>query len=116
MQGPQHLLADIQCKMGLSDPLNIQAFILALAKTASLTIRHLQIQEFANGSKFGPGITGIAILSESHIALHTTPERHYLNLDVFSCKELNAEAIWLLLGQYFGVERVDRWDVLRRHE
>lgn len=31
------------------------------------------------------GITGIVIVSESHLTLHTWPERKYVNLDVFFC-------------------------------
>jgi S-adenosylmethionine decarboxylase len=34
----------------------------------------------------GPGgVTGMALLSESHAAFHSYPEHHYLALDVFSC-------------------------------
>jgi S-adenosylmethionine decarboxylase len=33
----------------------------------------------------GGGVTGVLLLSESHIALHTYPEHGYLALDIFSC-------------------------------
>lgn len=33
----------------------------------------------------GGGVTGFLLLSESHIALHTYPERGFMALDVFSC-------------------------------
>ena len=37
------------------------------------------------------GITGFVLIAESHISIHTFPERGYVNVDVFSCKEFNAE-------------------------
>src|SRR4030043_566320 len=38
--------------------------------------------------KFEPqGITGYALLSTSHIAIHTWPEFNYASIDVFACDE-----------------------------
>lgn len=38
--------------------------------------------------KFNPrGITGVVLLAESHIALHTWPEFNYLAIDIFTCGE-----------------------------
>lgn len=36
--------------------------------------------------KFSPqGITGVVLLAESHIALHTWPEFEYTSVDIFTC-------------------------------
>jgi S-adenosylmethionine decarboxylase len=46
--------------------------------------------------KFSPhGITGIAVVAESHFAIHTWPEYGYCAVDIFTCGELidNALAI-----------------------
>lgn len=40
----------------------------------------------------GGGVTGVILLAESHIALHTYPERGFLALDVFSCGEADPQA------------------------
>ena len=38
---------------------------------------------------FSPmGISGYAIISESHISIHTWPEYQYAAVDVFSCKKI----------------------------
>ncbi|MEK7108793.1 MAG: S-adenosylmethionine decarboxylase [Patescibacteria group bacterium] len=40
----------------------------------------------AKGASAGEGgITGVVIVSESHLTIHTWPEKHYVNLDVFFC-------------------------------
>ena len=43
--------------------------------------------------RFGPGrgVTGVALLAESHITVHTWPERGYAAFDVFMCGGCNAE-------------------------
>ncbi len=33
------------------------------------------------------GISGIVLIAESHIAIHTFPEKGFFTLDIFSCKE-----------------------------
>lgn len=39
-----------------------------------------------NMHKFSPqGVTGVAVLAESHISIHTWPEYGYAALDVFTC-------------------------------
>ena len=37
------------------------------------------------------GISGFVFIAESHISAHTFVERRYVNVDVFSCKDFNAE-------------------------
>ena len=39
---------------------------------------------------YGPGgedgVTGVVIIAESHIAIHTFPKKRFLSVDIFSCK------------------------------
>jgi len=37
------------------------------------------------------GVSGFVLIAESHISIHTFPERSYINIDIFSCKEFDAE-------------------------
>lgn len=37
------------------------------------------------------GVTGFVIIAESHIAVHTFPDHGYVWVDVFSCKEFEAQ-------------------------
>lgn len=38
------------------------------------------------------GVSGFVIIAESHIAIHTFPERGYVWLDIFSCKAFEADS------------------------
>lgn len=37
------------------------------------------------------GLSGVVLIAESHISIHTFPEKEYLSLDIFSCKAFDTE-------------------------
>lgn len=37
------------------------------------------------------GVSGLVFIAESHISIHTFVERCYVNIDIFSCKDFDAE-------------------------
>ena len=37
------------------------------------------------------GVSGFVLIAESHIAIHTFPDRGYVWVDVFSCKEFDGD-------------------------
>ena len=45
-----------------------------------------------HGFGSGAGVTGVALLAESHITVHTWPERGYAAFDVFMCGACDPEA------------------------
>ena len=59
------------------------------------------------------GVSGFVLIAESHISIHTFPERGYVNVDIFSCKEFDADAALQELRGRFGLESVKTW-VLER--
>lgn len=58
--------------------------------------------------KFSPrGITGVILLAESHIALHSWPELDYLAIDIFTCgQKAKAEKALEYLKTRFKPKRV----------
>ena len=42
-------------------------------------------EKYHNFSPFG--LTGVAVITESHISIHTWPEHRYVAIDVFSCDD-----------------------------
>jgi len=59
------------------------------------------------------GITGFVVIAESHISIHTYPEKEFLAMDVFSCREFNAEKAIQFIKQAFNVKRMDL-NILKR--
>ena len=47
------------------------------------------------------GLSGIVIIAESHISIHTFPAKGYLSVDVFSCKPFDIEEATQYLVEYF---------------
>ncbi|MEM3167027.1 MAG: S-adenosylmethionine decarboxylase, partial [Candidatus Anstonellales archaeon] len=37
------------------------------------------------------GISGIVLIAESHISVHTFPEKNFVSVDIFSCKDFDIE-------------------------
>ena len=51
------------------------------------------------------GISGFVFIAESHISIHTFAEHRYVNIDVFSCKDFNAEQVIKDLKDKFQLTR-----------
>ncbi len=53
------------------------------------------------------GVSGFVLIAESHISVHTFPERKYLNVDIFSCKPFDADESAELVKRRFGLRRIE---------
>jgi S-adenosylmethionine decarboxylase len=49
------------------------------------------------------GVTGVVIIAESHISIHTFAEHKRFHLDVFSCKPFDVDMVRERIGDLFGV-------------
>ena len=57
---------------------------------------------------FSPyGVSGVVILEESHLAVHTWPEHGYVAIDFFSCGDLDCNAAISNLSNRFGAEKTE---------
>ena len=63
------------------------------------------------------GVSGFVFIAESHISIHTFAERCYVNIDVFSCKDFDAEQTVKYFKDKFQLTRLAtrlinrEWDV-----
>ena len=48
------------------------------------------------------GISGVVLLAESHISIHTFPENNHVFIDIFTGKEFNTDSASEHLVNYFG--------------
>lgn len=63
----------------LTDPWFVENALTNAAYAASANIVH------KNFYSFGTGLSGVILLSESHISIHTWPEEFYAAIDIFMC-------------------------------
>ena len=58
---------------------------------------------------FSPlGVSGVVIIMESHLTIHTWPEYGYAAVDIFTCGVLDMEAGVEWLSQELKAEKVER--------
>jgi S-adenosylmethionine decarboxylase len=53
------------------------------------------------------GLSGFVLIAESHISIHTFPEKNFVSVDIFSCKTFDLEFAEAYLKQAFGMEKVE---------
>lgn len=53
------------------------------------------------------GVSGVVLIAESHISIHTFPEKGYINIDVFSCKYFDPELAVDHMKDVFGISHVN---------
>ena len=51
------------------------------------------------------GISGFVLIAESHISIHTFPEKNYFSLDIFSCKNFDSEQAISYVSNLFATEK-----------
>ncbi len=59
------------------------------------------------------GVSGLVVIAESHIAIHTFPELDYFTMDIFSCKNFDHERAIAYIKEAFDVREMDRMLVQR---
>jgi len=59
------------------------------------------------------GVSGFVLIAESHISVHTFPDRGYINIDIFSCKEFDADSSLQDVKRTFCLDEVRVWTMDR---
>lgn len=97
-----HLIIDLWGATNLDDPGHIDAVLRDAAIATGATILHGHFHHFSpNG-----GVSGVLVLAESHVSIHTWPERDYAALDIFVCGDCDPYKAIEHLKRGFLPERV----------
>ncbi len=75
----------------LNDPTQVEDIMVTAALKAGAEVREVTFHRFSP-----QGVSGVVVISESHLAIHTWPEYGYAAVDVFTCGD-----------------RVDPWDAVQ---
>lgn len=76
-----HLLLDLWGASNLTDPEGVESALCDAARASGATILHAHMHQFGEGG----GVSGVVVLAESHISIHTWPERSFAAVDIFMC-------------------------------
>ncbi|MBO4228575.1 adenosylmethionine decarboxylase [Bradyrhizobium neotropicale] len=101
--GATHLLIELWGAKNLDDPAIAEDAMRKAIRAANATLLHLHVHEFCPGH----GISAIALLAESHMTLHTWPERSYAAVDVFVCGSNDPASAVPVLVEAFQPEQSD---------
>jgi S-adenosylmethionine decarboxylase len=92
-----HLLVDFWECRGLRDAEGIERVLREAATACGATVLNVMLHTFGEGG----GITGVALLAESHISIHTWPETRYAAIDLFMCGCCDPRAALPVLEAWF---------------
>ena len=97
-----HLIIDLWDGEHLDDIGVIELALRRAVQAAGATLLHLHLHVFGSGG----GVSGVAVLAESHISIHTWPERGYAAIDVFMCGSAEPHKVVPVLRHMFKARRM----------
>jgi S-adenosylmethionine decarboxylase len=103
-----HLIVDLHGAKRLDDLEHIEATLRRCVEAARATLLHIHLHHFQPS-----GVSGVAVLAESHISIHTWPEAGYAALDVFMCGSAEPDKCIPVLREAFAAKRVGVNELLR---
>tara|TARA_Y100000310_G_C19991856_1_gene494488 strand:+ start:129 stop:506 length:378 start_codon:yes stop_codon:yes gene_type:complete len=112
-----HLL--LECYGGVFDKLNNRGLINNFLKDLPSFLKLTKISDplvVECGNEDEKGISGIVLMAESHVSIHTYPLKKFAVADVFSCKEFNVDEVISILKEKFKFEKVNSRLVVREYE
>ncbi len=96
-----HLIVDLYGADRIDELDHVKATLEACVEAAGATLLHIHLHHFNPNN----GISGVAVLAESHISIHSWPERRYAALDVFMCGDAQPHKTIPVLRRAFAPDR-----------
>ena len=103
-----HLIIDLHGARRLDDIEHIEATLRRCVEASNATLLHIHLHHFQPS-----GVSGVAVLAESHISIHTWPESGYAALDVFMCGSADPDKCIPVLREAFAAKSVGVNELLR---
>ncbi|MEO1658359.1 MAG: adenosylmethionine decarboxylase [Pseudomonadota bacterium] len=98
-----HLIIDLVGAKNLTDKALMEKAFKKCVKECGATLLHMHVHTFLPSG----GLSGVAVLAESHISVHTWPERDYAAFDVFMCGDAKPEKAVKILKKAFSAKTVN---------
>lgn len=103
-----HLIIDLYGAKRLNDLDFINAAMRKCVDAAGATLLHIHLHPFEPN-----GVSGVAVLAESHISVHTWPEEGYAAFDVFMCGDTKPEICADIFKEAFQPDHMTVNELLR---
>jgi len=107
-----HLLLDLWGASRIDDLAYIEKILRDCVTACNATLLHIHLHQFSESG----GISGVAVLAESHISVHTWPERNYAAFDVFMCGAAKPSNTIAILQDAFTPDELQVKEILRGHQ
>lgn len=104
-----HVIADFWDATHLDDVVTMRNVMIKAAHATGATVLDDNFHSF--GEK--EGCTGVIVLAESHISVHTWPERGYAAVDVFTCGDCDPHKALPVLKEGLEAQSVTVQEILR---
>ena len=98
----KHILIDIWGAAHLDDATRLESAMREAVESANATLIHYHSHQFTPSG----GLSATAILAESHLNVHTWPERQFAAFDVFMCGGANPEAVVDVLKHHYQPKEI----------
>lgn len=86
----------------LTDRDGLRATMYAAAESGGATVVGEEFYVFPNGA-----VTGVLVLAQSHLSIHTWPEFRLANIDLLSYGDLRGEVVLRTISERLDAERVN---------
>jgi S-adenosylmethionine decarboxylase len=84
--------------------LNELPAILGMSQLAEPVVYYTE----GNNAKDPGGWTGVVVIAESHISVHTFPKRGFVSADVYTCRNgMDKETVLKFFEKTFGLQKIE---------
>ena len=113
-----HLTIDaFDCTKDLNDKTLVLKMLNELPKKLGMkTIVDPVVVDYKDNKGKESGVTGFVVIAESHIAIHTYPEKNFFSADIFSCKEFDYFKAIDYFREEFGAGKIEHKIISRGFE
>lgn len=108
----KHLILDFWGARELDNPVLMEQTLRTCVEKAGATLLHIHLHRFSPSG----GLSGVAVLAESHISVHTWPENGFAAFDIFMCGNTRPEFALDELKAAFAPQNVSVVEHLRGAE
>ena len=104
-----HLILDLWDARHLDSLERVEDALRRAVEAGGATLLHIHLHHFTPGG----GISGVAVLAESHISVHTWPERGFAAFDIFMCGDARPQRCVPVLQTAFRPRQMNVQTYLR---